>query len=128
MLAHDVVWPGGDHPFRLGLGELRAVQDKCDAGPELILQRIRMGIWKVDDLFEVLRFGLIGAGMDRATATKLVQDAFDRTPLLEFKVPALAVLAFSLVPPGDDPAGEPSPAGGPTPHQNESGSSAASTP
>lgn len=128
MQTHDVAWPGGDHPFRLGLGELRAVQDKCDAGPELILQRIRMGIWKVDDLFEVLRFGLIGGGMDRSAATKLVQDTFDRTPLLEFKVPALAILAFALIQPEDDPVGEPSPAGETTPSGTESGSSLATTP
>lgn len=127
MIPHDRLWPGGEHAFRLRLGELRALQDKCDAGPELILQRIRLGAWKVDDLFETLRLGLIGGGMDAGEARRKVADAFERDPLLSFKSPALEVLAAALIGDPDDPAGEPSLASDPTHPATGDGSSARST-
>ena len=111
----ELNWPGGEHAFRLRLGELQALQEKCDAGPEMVLQRIRLGVWQVNDLFETLRFGLIGGGMDRDVARKLVVGAFERISLMEFKTPAIEVLAAALIGVPDDPAGEPSPAGDPTP-------------
>ena len=125
----ELNWPGGEHAFRLRLGELQALQEKCDAGPELILQRVRLGVWQVNDLFETLRLGLIGGGVDRDSARKLVIDAFERTPLMEFKTPAIEVLAAALIGVPDDPAGEPSPAGDPTPTTDATadGSSAPST-
>ena len=118
----ELNWPGGEHAFRLRLGELQALQEKCDAGPEMVLQRIRLGVWQVNDLFETLRFGLIGGGMDRDAARKLVVDAFERTPLMEFKTPAIEVLAAALIGVPDDPAGEPSPAGETTPSDGLAGS------
>lgn len=125
----ELNWPGGEHAFRLRLGELQALQEKCDAGPEMVLQRIRLGVWQVNDLFETLRFGLIGGGMDRDAARKLVVDTFERTPLMEFKTPAIEVLAAALIGVPDDPAGELSPAGDPTPTNDATagGSSAPST-
>ena len=125
----ELNWPGGEHAFRLRLGELQALQEKCDAGPEMVLQRIRLGVWQVNDLVETLRLGLIGAGMERDAARKLVVDAFERTPLMEFKTPAIEVLAAALIGVPDDPAGEPSPAGDPTPTTDATaaGSSAPST-
>lgn len=125
----ELVWPGGEHTFRLRLGELQALQDKCDAGPELILQRIRLGAWRVNDLFETLRFGLIGGGMDRAAARDLVLDCFERAPIMEFKTPAVEVLAAALIGVEDDPAGEASLAGETTQTTDETdaGSSAPST-
>ena len=125
----ELNWPGGEHAFRLRLGELQALQEKCDAGPEMVLQRIRLGVWQVNDLFETLRFGLIGGGMDRDAARKLVVDTFERTPLMEFKTPAIEALAAALIGVPDDPAGEPSPAGDPTPTTDATadGSSAPST-
>ena len=125
----ELNWPGGEHAFRLRLGELQALQEKCDAGPEMVLQRIRLGVWQVNDLFETLRLGLIGGGMDRDAARKLVVDTFERTPLMEFKTPAIEALAAALIGVPDDPAGEPSPAGDPTPTTDATGagSSAPST-
>lgn len=110
-----MVWPGGEHSFRLALGELEGLQQKTDCGPEFLLMKLRSGQWTAVELFETLRFGLIGGGMDQTAAVKAVRDAFDRHPLIKFKVPALTVLMASLYGPADDPAGEDSPAGDPTP-------------
>ncbi|VDS07582.1 hypothetical protein PARHAE_00759 [Paracoccus haematequi] len=128
MKAISTVWPGGEHSFRLGLAELEAVQQKTDYGPEWLLHRINTGQWKTDDLFEVLRFGLIGGGMDAAQAKSLVHTAFERHPAIGFKVPAQAVLAAFLYGPPDDPVGEDLPVG-PTPESEKTGdgSSAATT-
>lgn len=125
----ELNWPGGEHAFRLRLGELQALQEKCDAGPEMVLQRIRLGVWQVNDLFETIRLGLIGGGMDRDAARRMVIDSFERTPLMEFKTPAIEVLAAALIGVPDDPAGGASPAGDPTPTTDATaaGSSAPST-
>lgn len=126
----ELVWPGGEHAFRLRIGELQALQDKCDAGPELILQRIRLGAWQVNDLFETLRFGLIGGGMDRDEARNLVRNVCDRTPWMDLKTPAVEVLAAALIGVPDDPAGESSLAGVTTQtatEETDAGSSATST-
>lgn len=111
MLSATLVWPGGEHPFRLALAQLEGLQQKTDAGPEWLLMRLRAGQWTATEAFEVLRFGLIGGGMDEAAAKRAVADAFDRHPLIAFKVPAMTVLLAALYGPADDPAGEPSLAG-----------------
>lgn len=122
-------WPGGEHAFRLGLAELETIQQKTDCGPEFLLHRINAGQWYVGDLMEVLRNGLIGAGMPHVDALRLVRNTFESTPGISFKVPAQAVLSAFLYGPLDDQPGEDLPAGDPTPisFPEENGSSAATT-
>lgn len=99
-------WAGGEHDFVLRLGELRALQDRLDSGPDQINERLGLGAWRVDDLFEILRLGLIGAGKTADEAKRLVIPAFENTPLLELLLPARMVLAAALVGVEDDPVGE----------------------
>lgn len=106
MDAMVLPWPGGEHAFRLGLRELRAIQQKTDCGPEHLLNKIKFGHWAADELHEILRNGLIGGGMAHVEALKLVDHAFDRSPGIAFKVPAMEVLASYLFGPKDDPVGE----------------------
>lgn len=121
-------WPAGEHPFRLPLAQLEVLQQKTDAGPEWLLMRFRSGQWTAVDAFEVLRLGLVGGGMAPVDALKLVQGAFDRHPLIGFKVPALEVLIAALYGPPDDEVGKPSPAGETTlPESGAAGSSAPTT-
>lgn len=123
-----IMWPGGEHAFRLGLAELEVIQQRSDSGPEWLLHRLNAGQWAAIDLFEVIRCGLIGAGMDHAGALRLVRNAFDLHPLIAFKVPAQEVLAACLFGPADDPVGEDQPAS-PTPATTSAGAgnSASST-
>ena len=129
MTPEVIVWPGGEHSFRLGLAELQGLQQATDCGPEWLLMRLRSGQWLPEDPPEVLRWGLIGGGMDPAEAKKLAFGTFDRSPGASFKVPAMAVLMAWLYGPADDPVGKPSPAGETTPtaESEASGSSAPST-
>ena len=129
MNAAVIVWPGGEHPFRLALAQLEGLQQKTDCGPEWLAMKLRSGQWTATEVFELLRWGLIGGGMADAAAKKAVVDAFDRHPVGAFKVPALAVIMAALYGPPDDPVGKPSLAGETTPNSGneDAGSSAAST-
>jgi hypothetical protein len=124
MQPVTITWPGGTHPFRLRLGELRALQTARDAGPEEIFNRLRAGRWQADDLVQVLRWGLVGGGMASDKAAQLVTPLIDLHPLSEFKIPALYVLSASLFGVEDDPVGEDAGAAETPP---ESGSSPSST-
>lgn len=123
MTPVRLTWVGGDHDFALTIGNLRALQQHCNAGPHEVFERVMARKWRVDDLFETLRQGLIGGGMDQAKASDMVNGAMGRHPLLEFVPTVQAVLAHSLVGPEDDKVGEPE---GATPPP-ENGGSASST-
>jgi len=108
---HDraIAWVGGEHQFVLNLGELRALQKNCDAGPEEIFNRMRVGTWRVDDLVETIRLGLIGSGeMEAKEAGPFVTSLFAKHPMVEFKLTALEILARAILPIGeeDDPVGK----------------------
>lgn len=129
MNAEMIVWPGGEHPFRLALAQLEGLQQKTDCGPEWLAMRLRAGQWTASEAFEILRWGLIGGGMKDADAKKAVTDAFDRHPIGAFKVPALTVILAALYGPPDDEVGKSSLAGETAPNSEnaESGNSAPST-
>lgn len=106
---------GEERPFRLPIGRLRVLQERCDAGPLELVRRYENGNWRVDDVREPILQGLIGGGMDQAMATKLVTQFFDGFPLLKFvtlaQVIVLAALAGSPEEDADEdgtkPVGEP---------------------
>ena len=120
-------WPGGEHVFALRIGELRALQQKCDAGPEQVLMRLRDFSYRVDDVVQPLRLGLIGGGMDDGTAHKTVVSAIDASPFAAFRIPAYAVLMAALYGVEDDQPGKGEGEAGDPPESPEDGSSAPST-
>jgi hypothetical protein len=99
-------WADGEHRFRLGIGQLRELQEKTEAGPAFILGRLQNGSWLLDDLREPLRLGLIGGGMSPVEALRLVQRYVDDRPLLESVQPAMAVLLAALVGVEDEKPGK----------------------
>jgi hypothetical protein len=98
-------WADGEYRFRLGLAQLRELQEKCDAGPDHIRQRIETGTWRVDDLRETLRLGLIGGGLAPEKALGIVKRYVDGRPLYESRLPAQIVLMAALVGAGDEDLG-----------------------
>jgi hypothetical protein len=100
----------GEHTFRLRIGELRILQEKCDAGPGFILQRLRDGSWKVDDIRETLRLGLIGAGIEQQKALELVLEHVDPVPLTQNIVNAHAVVMAAIFGTEEERLGKPEPA------------------
>jgi hypothetical protein len=99
-------WADGEHRFRLPIGRLRELQDKCGAGPGVIFGRLTDGTWRVDDLREVVRLGLIGGGMDPVQALTLVKRYVDERPLAETVAPARVILAVALFGDGNDTVGK----------------------
>lgn len=95
-------WGDGEQIFRLDMKRLRELQDKCDAGPLQIYNRLRDGVWRVADLRETIRLGLIGGGMDEVKASKLMRDYFDESPMMKHIPAAQAILLALLMGPADD--------------------------
>lgn len=104
-----LTWIGGEHEFALPIGPLRALQDATDAGPEQLFNKMRLATWRIDDALHILRCGLIGGGMDKATAAQLINSLVELHPhrIAEFKVPAIAIMQFMMFGPSDDPVGKP---------------------
>ncbi|MEQ1901856.1 MAG: gene transfer agent family protein [Devosia sp.] len=99
-------WADGEHRFRLAWGELRQLQEACDAGPFVILQRLQLGSWKLGDISETIRLGLIGGGATPERALQLVRDYVEARPPLENVKLALGVLAAAVIGPEDERLGE----------------------
>lgn len=101
----ELTWAGGRHPFALNLGEIRRLQESCQAGPEEVFNRLRAGNWKLDDVIEPLRLGLIGSGaMTEAEAGPLIHKLLQQgNPLVDFKLWATAVMMAAIMGVDGDP-------------------------
>lgn len=98
----------GEHKFRLAIGELEELQEKCDAGPLLVLRRLMGGEWRTDDVGETIRLGLVGAGMDSVKAVVLVKRYVHQRPAwIENAMLAQAILGMALFGPQDEEPGKP---------------------
>ena len=106
MRGVDLTWAGGEHAFLLTIDLLRALQDKCDAGPAFILKRLGQSEWMVDDVVSTIRLGLEGGGMEKEAARKLVAKVLDDRPITELVITAQAILMAALYGMEDDPTGE----------------------
>ncbi|WP_018634408.1 gene transfer agent family protein [Neomegalonema perideroedes] len=91
-------WGDGRHRFALPIGRLRELQDKTAVGPYALYRRLLSGDWRVEDLVETLRLGLIGGGLKPPEALTLTRRYVEDRPLLESVTPALSVLAWALLP------------------------------
>lgn len=105
--AETIVWPGGEHAFRLGIGELRAIEQRSDAGVFVVLMRLLSQQAKIDDVLGPIRLGLIGAGMAEKDAQRLVDMVLaDKSSLYALAVPAADILRRFIMWEGDDQPGE----------------------
>ena len=66
-----LAWGDGEYKFRLGIGEVRELQEKTSCGPYFLLGRVDGGQWFIDDLRETIRIGLIGGGLEPVKALAL---------------------------------------------------------
>lgn len=104
-------WANGRHTFRLGWGELIMLQEECNAGPFEILMRFSRGNWRVQEISNVIRLGLIGGGLPPAEALTLVEKYVEARPPLENLVFARGILGVAVQgnpdeQPGKDPAAQ----------------------
>lgn len=105
-------WGDKEHRFRLAIGHLRELQEKTDVGPYRLFERLRSGDWRVDDLRETIRLGLIGGGMKPFDAHRLIVRYFDEygLVLLDHVPAALQIMTAALLGPPDEPLGKAKPA------------------
>lgn len=106
MRGIDLTWQGGEHTFALNIDLLRALQQRCDAGPPFILTRLRTNSWFVDDVIEPIRLGLEGGGLSKEDARKLTRQ-FVEDNLTESVLTAIAVLMHTLYGDAKDEDDEP---------------------
>jgi len=95
--------------FRLGIGQLEELQERCDAGPEELYTRIGIGRWRIADIQQTLRLGLIGAGAKASEAAVLIERYAGPGHLLEWKDHARAILFAAMAGHEDEeapPSGE----------------------
>ena len=96
MRGVELTWAGGEHVFLLNIDLLRALQDKCDAGPPWVLTRLRTNQWFVDDVLQPIRLGLEGGGMEKDDARKMVKRFVEDRPLSESVLTSTAILMQAL--------------------------------
>ncbi|MFC7067453.1 gene transfer agent family protein [Brucella rhizosphaerae] len=102
----ELTWADGDYTFRLGWGELEAIQEACSAGPWVILERLVSKQCHVGDISHVIRQGLIGGDMKPTDATKLVQRYVENRPPAENLLFAIAILQAGIQGVPEEPVGE----------------------
>jgi hypothetical protein len=102
------VWDGGEHPFKLNIGELRALQAATGVGPLFLMGRIVGSQWLVDDIIDTVRLGLIGGGMPDKDAKMLTDRVFtENTPALyRSTLLATRILRDAVMGEPDDPVGD----------------------
>lgn len=112
----DLAWADGEYRFRLGLGQLRELQEKVNQpriaigatpiGPGTLLRlAMERDLWP-HEVREIIRLGLIGGGMKPPEALARVQRYVDERPLLESMQPAVLILTAALAGAPDDEVGK----------------------
>ena len=91
-----LLWADGEHRFRLAIGQLRELQEKCDAGPGELLLRLTSHRWRVDDILQTIRLGLIGGGMSPTNALVLVKRYVEDRPWGENIVIAAQIIVAAV--------------------------------
>lgn len=110
--AVELVFGGDVRRFRLGIDNLIALQDKLDSGPMEIVDRFRRGTWRIQDVKESLRIGLLGGFGDNPapeqakTAARLVEECVRPGNIVPHVFTAMAVVLAALQGDPDDPVGK----------------------
>ncbi|MFB9223835.1 GTA-gp10 family protein [Paracoccus cavernae] len=108
-------WPCGEDPFLLRIGELEALDDLTAEGVLDLRWRLAQGAHrgslayapvKVREVIACLRLGLIGAGMDRATAERKSRQAFEEGDIGALNLIAFTILSNAFAGKEHDPVGE----------------------
>lgn len=105
--ALTLVWPGGEDSFRLNIATLRAIEQRSNAGLAVILTRLLSGTWYLDDVYSVIRLGLIGGGMSEKDAQLKMELALETHSLYALTIVAAHILQhFIMWEEHDDQPGE----------------------
>ncbi len=101
----------------MGIKQWERIDEKCSVGPPELLSRLAppfyarsqglsfeqilgaglLGTWKLHDVREVIRQGLLGANMAPPEADRLVRDYVDERPLLESAPTAYEIVLAGFI-------------------------------
>lgn len=96
----------GMKTFRLAWGELIKLQEAADAGPFVVYRRLMSGQWRMGDISNTIRLGLIGGGLEPDKALAFVRDYVECRPPMESLALAQGVLGVALQGAPDEAPGE----------------------
>jgi hypothetical protein len=102
----ELVFNGQRTFFKLAWRELMKIQEACDAGPYVVLDRLVSGRWHLQDISEVIKWGLIGGGMKQSQALHLVETEVEGRLPTENLVIAQQILGAGLVGAPEEDAGK----------------------
>lgn len=102
----ELVWAGDARKFRLGIAELLALQEKRSCGPLEIVNRLQYGTWRIEDIQETIRIGLLGAGLDPKAARELVDTNVREGRVTVNVLVAQAILMNALAGDPEEPVGK----------------------
>lgn len=105
--ARRLPWAGGESEFCLAIGELRALEQRRDAGIGTIQKRMYAGDFYVDDIVETLRLGLQGGGMTEREAQRLIEAAYRSANYITLAVEAANILTLFVAWPIGEAADDP---------------------
>jgi hypothetical protein len=71
-----------------------------------VLQRLHSGAWRVEDITNIIRLGLIGGGLEPSPALKLTRAYVETRPPMENLIPAQIILSAALMGAPDEKTGE----------------------
>jgi hypothetical protein len=123
----ELAFGDGDQTFNVArIGQALELEEKCGAGVSEILDRLRTNRWKLNDVRETIRLGLIGGGMTPVNALNLVKRYVDERPWGESLLVAQAVMIAAIIGVPGDLVGK-TKAGGPRARRRRASSAPRST-
>jgi hypothetical protein len=94
----ELKWGDGTYLFALKLKQIEELQRLCSAGLGEIAQRMLVERrWRVGDIVETIRLGLIGGGLPSVRARELVETYIDGHPLADPRDPANHLMTAQAV-------------------------------
>lgn len=94
----ELAWADGTYLFALKLKQIEELQRLCGAGLGEIAQRLLVERrWRVSDVVETLRLGLIGGGLPAVRARELIETYVDGHPLADPRDPANHLMTAQAV-------------------------------
>jgi hypothetical protein len=113
----EIEWADGLYRFKLGLGEIRQLEEKFGEGVFRVCRRLELAnmgrdYWivsglKADHVFDTIRIALIGGKTEPGKALKLCQQ-YVSPHLMESVTLAFALVTNAITGVKDDPVGKPS--------------------
>jgi hypothetical protein len=96
----------GTYEFCMNYGAIRMLQEARDMGPLFIWGLLEANAWRVEDIREIIRCGLIGGGMAPVKANKMVTMYVEARPIMENAALAKRILGAGLIGAPEEEAGE----------------------